>query len=85
MSTSFFSKAVLLLCSVHCAAANIMSPKKGESVEMNKEYEVKWDTKGLEEPLKMHLIPGGSTDLSTIISELNRKFEFRQKTASILS
>lgn len=73
MSTSFFSKAVLLLCSVHLATANIMHPKKGDSVELNKEYEVKWDTEGLEAPLKMHLAPGGATDLSTIISELNRK------------
>ncbi len=68
MTTSFFSKAVLLLCSVHIAASTILSPKKDESWELTKGHEIKWDTAGLEAPLKMHLAPGGAIDLSTIIS-----------------
>lgn len=73
MIPSIFTKALLLLCSVHVSASTILSPKKDESWELNKGHEIKWETAGLEAPLKMHLAPGGATDLSNIISTLNRK------------
>ena len=73
MTSSIFTKALLLLCSVHIAAATILSPKQDESWELSKGHEVRWETAGLQAPLKMHLAPGGAVDLSSIISTLNRK------------
>ena len=59
---------------VNTGYANIISPAQGETWALNVDHEIQWDTEGLVAPLQVQVGPGDSSNASSSITTLARKY-----------
>ncbi|KAF4626330.1 hypothetical protein G7Y89_g11829 [Cudoniella acicularis] len=62
--------ALLLSIPAFVQASSYSSPTAGDQWAIGKEQSIEWDTTGLEGKVDCHLVPGGATDITTIITEI---------------
>lgn len=53
--------------------AQISKPRAGDVLMPNQQFEVEWQTAGLQAPVNIDLVPSGKTDLSIIAEKIAGK------------
>ncbi|OHF01273.1 hypothetical protein CORC01_03306 [Colletotrichum orchidophilum] len=65
-----FTKSLGLLFGAAVCNAQISKPRAGDVLQPNQQFEVEWQTAGLQPPINIDLVPSGKTDLSVIAEKI---------------
>ncbi|KAK1636593.1 hypothetical protein BDP81DRAFT_25139 [Colletotrichum phormii] len=65
-----FTTSLGLFLGVSVCNAQISKPRAGDVLMPNQQFEVEWQTAGLQAPVNIDLVPSGKTDLSVIAEKI---------------
>lgn len=71
-----FMKLSALLLGVTLCEAQISKPRGGDVLQPNQQFEIEWQTAGLQAPINIDLVPSGVTDLSVVAEKIAGKKPF---------
>ncbi|GKT83483.1 hypothetical protein Ct61P_01333 [Colletotrichum tofieldiae] len=64
------TKSLALLLGVALCEARISKPRGGDVLQPNQQFEIEWQTTGLQAPINIDLVPSGKTDLSVVAEKI---------------